>query len=262
MTFTDQIGHTFTLLNRPKRIVSVVPSQTELLFDFGLEEEVVGITKFCIYPIKWFKNKKRVGGTKNLKLHEIDALYPDFIIANKEENTQEQIEFLQQKYPVFTSDIATLNESLEMIKMLGEILGKTNKSEAIISKINKGFTELASMKSNKQISVLYLIWKNPYMSIGGNTFINDMIEESGFKNVLSSESRYPIIDEEKIKTLNPDCIFLSSEPYPFKEKHIKIMNKIVPNTKVILVDGELFSWYGSRLIYSSQYFIDLIDNLT
>ena len=98
MIFTDQIGHSFELKTSPKRIISVVPSQTELLFDLALNDKVIGITKFCIHPKEWFRNKVRVGGTKNLNLAKIAALKPDLIIANKEENTQSEIEELQKHY--------------------------------------------------------------------------------------------------------------------------------------------------------------------
>lgn len=262
MNYTDQIGHNFTLTTPPKRIISIVPSQTELLFDLGLEKEVVGITKFCVYPQQWFKNKKRVGGTKNLNLDKISALKPDLIIANKEENTQEQIELLQKFYPVYTSDISTLEESLNMITDLGIITEKPAAATSLLAKIKDGFTCLEKNKIKKEISVLYLIWQDPFMSVGRDTFINGMLLRCGFKNVLINEGRYPEVNTEKIKELNPGCIFLSSEPYPFKEKHIQTIQKIVPEAKILLVDGELFSWYGSRLIYSSQYFIDLVNNLT
>lgn len=261
MKIIDQIGHQLNFKTTPKRIVSVVPSQTELLYDLGLDNEVVGITKFCIHPKEWFKSKSRVGGTKNLNFDKIAALQPDLIIANKEENTQAEIEALQEIYPVFTSDITNLSESLEMIKLVGEVVGKTQESTQLIAKIENGFKQLAEIPKPDKKTVLYLIWQNPFMSIGSDTFIDDMLNRCGLINVLKAENRYPQIDDQQIKDLNPDVIFLSSEPFPFKEKHIKNIQELVPNSKVILVDGEYYSWYGSRLIHSSQYFIDLLSNL-
>lgn len=256
MTFTDQIGHQINLETTPKRIISVVPSQTELLYDLGMENEVVGITKFCIHPKKWFETKVRVGGTKTLDIEKIKQLKPDLIIANKEENTKEQIEELQRLFSVWTSDIRNLADSLKMIKQVGLIMNSDSKAEKIISKIEEDFKLLASIKKQSK-STLYFIWKNPYMSIGTTTFIHDVMKRAGFINALETKENYPIITEEQIRTINPQLILLSSEPYPFKEKHIKQFENICPNTQILLVDGELFSWYGSRLTKTVHYLIDL-----
>ena len=122
--YPDQTGHSINLTAIPKRIISVVPSQTELLFDIGLDEEVIGITKFCVHPEQWFRTKKRVGGTKQLNIDIINSLKPDLIIANKEENTREEISLLQSKYHVWTSDIGHLNDALCMIYDIGSITVK------------------------------------------------------------------------------------------------------------------------------------------
>jgi len=260
MLIIDQIGHKFKLDSTPKRIISLVPSQTELLSDLGLEEEVIGITKFCIHPKKWFKTKIRVGGTKNIQFNKIAELNPDLIIANKEENTKEQIEALQKLYPVYTSDISNLDESIEMIKTIGTITNRESTSNKIIIKINQEFERLEVLKK-RSYSVLYLIWKEPYMTINQNTFINDMMQRCGFNNVILDENKYPELTATQISTLNPYLIFLSSEPYPFKEKHIEALQIISPNSKIVLVDGEYFSWYGSRLKEAVSYFIALMDKI-
>lgn len=260
MFFTDQIGHTFELNSAPKRIISLVPSQTELLHDLGLEVEVVGITKFCIHPPNWFKSKNRIGGTKTVDFEKVAELKPDLIIANKEENTQSEIEELQRKYPVYTSDISNLKESLEMIHQIGEISAKENQSKKIIEKIQFEFEKLKPFKEEKN-NALYLIWKEPYMSINKNTFINDMLKLSGFNNVISQNIEYPTLSEEQIIEFAPEFIFLSSEPYPFKEKHKEELQNICQNSKIVLVDGEYFSWYGSRLQNAPIYFRDLINSI-
>lgn len=261
MTFTDQIGYKFELNFIPKRIVSLVPSQTELLYDLGLDERVIGITKFCIYPKEWFRNKKRVGGTKNLNLDKIADLKPDLIIANKEENTQTQIEALQELYPVYTSDISNLEESLVMIKDVGVITDTKEKSIIITEKIQVEFDRLANNEF-KKYTTLYLIWKDPYMSINQNRFISDMMQRCGLSNIITSDLNYPEITKNQINQLKPDLILLSSEPYPFKEKHLKELQNISPNSKIMLVDGEYFSWYGSRLLGASKYFIGLIKKIS
>ena len=258
MNFTDQIGYNFELEGYPNRIISVVPSQTELLYDLGLNEKVVGITKFCIHPNAWFKNKTRVGGTKNINLDKILALKPDLIIANKEENTQAEIEALQKKYPVYTSNISNLSESLKMIQDIGLITNTKNESTRITDEIVLAFNQLSEQKI-KPKKALYLIWKNPYMSINQNRFINDMMLRCGFDNVIYKGVDYPELSESEIKELNPEVILLSSEPFPFKEEHIKELQSICPTAKIQLVDGEYFSWYGSRLLDAPKYFMNLLN---
>lgn len=260
MIFIDQIGHQINIETTPKRIISVVPSQTELLFDLGLENEVVGITKFCIHPNSWFKNKTRIGGTKTLNINKIKQLKPDLIIANKEENTKQQIEELQQLFPVWTSNIRNLSESLEMIKQIG-LITKTNvNAEEIIAKIEQDFKLLTSIKKQSK-STLYFIWREPFMSVGSSTFIHDVMARAGFVNALETSENYPVLTSEQIKTINPQLILLSSEPYPFKEKHIKEFKMLSKNAQILLVDGELFSWYGSRLTKTVHYLIDLLTKI-
>jgi ABC-type Fe3+-hydroxamate transport system substrate-binding protein len=258
MTFTDQIGHTFELDGLPNRIISVVPSQTELLYDLGLEDRVVGITKFCIHPKEWFINKKRVGGTKNISLDKVAALNPDLIIANKEENTQAEVEALQKLYPVYTSDISNLSESIKMIEDIGIVTNTVNKSLLITKKIAQEFDKLSKLNIQRK-KALYLIWKKPYMSINQNRFINDMMIRSGFENVITKGVDYPEVSEKEMKDLNPEIILLSSEPFPFAEEHIEELHIICPNANIILVDGEYFSWYGSRLSEAPNYFMSLVN---
>ncbi len=260
MMVTDQIGHQFELKQTPERIISLVPSQTELLYDLGLEDRVVGITKFCVHPQEWFKTKARVGGTKTLNFEKIENLNPDLIIANKEENTQSEIELLKTKYPVYTSDISNLNDSLEMIVGIGKITHAKEQAKQIASTIQKEFNKLAELKKNSK-SVLYFIWQNPYMSVGTSTFIHDMLSKCGFKNVIKNAERYPELSVESIKNMEPDYIFLSSEPFPFKEKHQLELQQEFPDSKIMLVDGEFYSWYGSRLKQAPNYFVGLIEKM-
>lgn len=260
MVYTDQIGHQLNLKSVPKRIISLVPSQTELLYDLGLDEEVLGITKFCIHPRDWFHSKNRVGGTKTANFEKIAALNPDLIIANKEENTEAEIKALQKEYPVYTSNISNLKESLEMIQQVGVITGKETKAQKLIDKIKLEFEALKPYAHNKN-NVLYLIWKSPYMSINQHTFINDMLNLAGFQNVIDVDNTYPEVSENQIENLTPDFIFLSSEPYPFAEKHLKELQEQYPKSKVVLVDGEYFSWYGSRLQNAPTYFKGLINEI-
>lgn len=236
----------------PRRIISVVPSQTELLYDLGLDDEVVGITKFCVHPEGWFRDKTRVGGTKKLNLEKIRALQPDLIIANKEENDQEQIETLAKEYPVWVSDISTIEEALRMIDGVGAIVNREAKANELIKDIVSGFESLQRSALKKRVA--YLIWYQPWMAAGGDTFICNMIETIGWENVFKDQGRYPEVTIERLKEYKPDLLLLSSEPFPFKEKHAKEIKEAMPEVAVKLVDGEMFSWYGSRMLKAVNYF--------
>ena len=252
---TDQLGRNITIPKKPLRIISLVPSQTELLFDLGLDNELVGITKFCIHPGDKTKQKAKIGGTKALDLKKIKQLKPDLIIGNKEENEKDQIEALAKEFPVWMSDINTLGDALQMILQIGNIVSKQEKAAEIKDKIGSSFKLLPQIL-NPLPRIAYFIWKNPYMVAAGNTFIDHIIHLAGWQNAISS-SRYPEISPDELKKLNPDVILLSSEPYPFKEKHIREFQEICPDKPIIIANGELFSWYGSRLQYTPSYLLQL-----
>lgn len=253
-SFFDPQGHNDRFSFPPRRIVSLVPSQTELLYDLGLQEEVIGITKFCIHPQHWKHQKKIVGGTKNFRFDLIDELKPDLILGNKEENYQEGIEELREKYPVWISDIVTLNDAFHMIGQVGSLTGKKTKAEQVIAQIRIAF---ADIKKKAKKKALYLIWRNPWMAAASQTFIHSMLEEVGLENCLAHQLRYPEVTEAEMKALDPEVILLSSEPYPFREKHRAELQKKIPSAKIVLVDGEIFSWYGSRLIHAPRYLNEL-----
>ncbi|QHT66587.1 ABC transporter substrate-binding protein [Rhodocytophaga rosea] len=242
----------------PQRIISLVPSQTELLFDLGLAERVVGITKFCIHPAEFCRHMPKIGGTKHFHFDTIDGLQPDLILANKEENYKEGIEQLQQKYPVWMSDIYTLEDALHMISEVGKLTGTQSKALEISVQIQTAFAGLQAVSRKK---VAYLIWRNPYMAAGSHTFIHDMMVRCGFENVFADHVRYPEITPEMLADANPDYIYLSSEPFPFSEKYIAEFKEICPESIIKIVDGEMFSWYGSRLRLSVPYFRQLLELL-
>ncbi|SNS72316.1 substrate-binding protein [Belliella buryatensis] len=251
-TYTDQLNRKVVIPEAPQRIISLVPSQTELLVDLGLRDELVGITKFCIHPKGLKKDKQIIGGTKNFHFDKIDALQPDLIIGNKEENYQEGIAQLAEKYPVWVSDIYTLKDSLEMIAMLAEMTGVQDLAQDLIAEISTSLQQPLP----KLGTAIYLIWNNPIMCAGQDNFINEMLNVAGFENLIQ-ESRYPELSISTIASLNPDFLLLSSEPFPFKDQHLKIFEAHLPQTKIMIVDGELFSWYGSRLKKSMNYFNEL-----
>lgn len=244
----------------PQRIISLVPSQTELLYDLGLNGRVTGITKFCVHPDSWYKSKTRIGGTKNINIDAIHRLKPDLIIANKEENTKAQIEALQNFYPVYISNVNNLEDAYEMITCIGQLTNTELKADLIIKQIRKNFKVLADRQVTadfKKQHAAYLIWRDPYMAAGSDTFIHSMMTLCGFINVCSSFSRYPVISVSDLPEMGCEWLLLSSEPYPFRDKDVEAFRIQFPNMNVLSVDGEFFSWYGSRLIQAAKYFTHL-----
>lgn len=258
MIFKDQLQREIQLSKTPKRIISLVPSQTELLIDLGLEGSLVGVTKFCVHPKHLRISKAVVGGTKKVNLEKIKALQPDIILCNKEENTEQIISDLEAIAPIHISDINNLEQSFALITMYGDIFNVQRKAEDVINTIKVEREAYQLLHQNKKkLKVAYFIWKNPWMVAASETFIDYMINEAGFINVYKSQQRYPIVQLEDSKLKNADFIFLSSEPFPFKEEHLLELKSIFPKTEIIIVDGELFSWYGSRLKKSFEYFKSL-----
>ncbi|MCY7292586.1 MAG: helical backbone metal receptor [Ferruginibacter sp.] len=246
-----------TYLSIPSRIISLVPSITELLYDLGLQNEIVGITKFCIHPKVLFNAKEKIGGTKNINIKKVISLAPDLIIANKEENIKEQIEQLAVHFPVYLSDVNDYKSAVQMLIDVGILTNKKTAADDIYNRIEKAF-ETEKRVATKQKKVAYLIWNDPYMTVGGDTFISNMIQKAGLENIYKNEKRYPQITVEDLQKKQPDVILLSTEPYPFKEKHIDELKKHFVKTTILLADGEMFSWYGSRMLLMPTYFKTLM----
>ena len=252
----DQMGREVTFAFPPRKIVSVVPSQTELLVDLGMEENLIGITKFCVHPLG-LKNKKTiVGGTKTLDIQKIIDLKPDLVFANKEENTQAQIEELQAVLPVWLSDVVTIDDALKMILDIGICCDKQLEANALCNNFMSKNKELQSIfQTNfKEKTVAYFIWRKPYMVAASGTYIDEMLKNLGFCNIFSQNIRYPVVSVENLAAINPDFVFLSSEPFPFKEKHLAEFQNFFPEATVKIVDGEMFSWHGSRMLKALDYF--------
>jgi ABC-type Fe3+-hydroxamate transport system substrate-binding protein len=251
MQLTDPLGKQLEPGRTPLRIVSLVPSQTELLHTLGLRAEVAGITKFCIHPNSWFRSKPRVGGTKTVHIDLVRALQPDLVLANKEENMRDQVEALAAEFPTWSSEIGTLEEAMTMIRNVGLLVNRVGEAEKLAATIEERFSALEPVFNNRPLTG-YLIWKGPWMTVGHDTFIHDMLEKLGVQNVFADATRYP---ELSIADLGRcEYLLLSSEPFPFKQKHIDELQEQLPNTRILLVDGEMFSWYGSRLLHSPSYF--------
>lgn len=257
MLFRDQLQREIVLNKTPQRIVSLVPSQTELLCDLGLEKSLVGVTKFCVHPKHIRKEKTIVGGTKMVHPEKIAALNPDLILCNKEENTREMVEQLSKIAPVHVSNVITFNDALELIFMYGELFKRRGITTTLIKKLEKAKKDFENEVPRELLKVVYLIWRDPWMAVGGDTFINSLLEINGWENLFrNKQGRYPQIALKDLEILNPDLILLSSEPFPFNEKHKEEIEEQI-GAKVQLVDGEFFSWYGSRLLPAFDYFKEI-----
>jgi ABC-type Fe3+-hydroxamate transport system substrate-binding protein len=252
-----------SLKTAPQRIVSLVPSQTELLYDLALEDAIVGITKYCIHPPKGSSNKLIVGGTKTIDIQKLIKLNPDLIIANKEENIKEQVEELAGNFPVWVTNVNNLDDALQMISDIGELTHKKAAAQSLLQKIKSSFSSLALQQKPlpNGIPTCYLIWKDPYMTIGSDTFIHDMLQRAGYINVFAHKKRYPPITLAELQDTNCALLLLSSEPYPFQEKQLRQLQGQLPQLKIALVDAEMFSWYGSRLLKAPAYFKSLMEKL-
>lgn len=253
---TDQLNRLITLDKPPKRIISLVPSQTELLYDLGLEEYIFGLTKFCVHPYHLKQTKTIVGGTKNINIDRIKELKPDIILCNKEENTKEIVEACEKIASVHVSDIYTLDDAIELINQYGQLLSCRTDAQKIIQKLQFKISDFKEFtKDIEPKKVAYFIWRNPWMIAANNTFINHILELNKFQNIYVNKERYPEVEIKKIRLEgDPDLVFLSSEPYPFKEEHAFEIGRFTHHSKTVFVDGELFSWYGSRLLKSFDYF--------
>lgn len=263
ISLTDQCYRTIELKERPVRIVSLVPSQTELLIDLGLEENLVGITRFCTHPAGLTDRITVVGGTKKIVTTRLYELQPDLIICNKEENTPQIVMDCDNIAPTYVSDISNMDDALEMIHDIGKLTGASFKAKSIVNNIKINFNGLAPVQ--KPLKALYLIWKEPFMTVGSDTFIHDMLQRAGFENVVKNSSRYPELTVDEIIALTPDVIMLSSEPYAFSKKDeemlVNAFAKAELKPTVMHVDGEVFSWYGSRMLQTPSAFVKLSKDL-
>lgn len=230
-----------------KRIISLVPSLTELLIDLGLKDQLAGRTRFCVHPKDEVTDIPIIGGTKNPRLDKIKKADPDYIVANKEENKKEHIDLLREDFKINVTDISTIEDALITMHELGKELGAEEKAKKLIGQIN---TVLEDIPDERPLRTAYLIWKDPYMTVGQDTYIHNVMEHWKLDNVFKDKTRYPKINFYDLTERAPELILLSSEPYPFKEKNIPEFEEAFPNTRILLTEGEWFSWYGSHMLHS------------
>lgn len=241
----------------PQRIVSLVPSLTEFLVDIGVGKRLIGRTKFCIHPKDAVDAIPTYGGTKNPKVDAIIAAGADLVVMNREENRREDFEALYGRTNVLMTDILTVADALREMRRIGVAVGCGEASEKLCHQIES----VLPLKYAATIDVAYFIWRDPWMVAGGSTYIDDVLSRFGMRNFFADLNRYPEISLEELLKRNPHYILLSSEPYPFKDKHIAEIRAVLPDVQVELVDGEWFSWYGSRMLPSFKNISEWRKNL-
>jgi len=259
MIFKDDLGYQVMIPDQPRRIISLCPSITETLFELGAGKQVAGLTSYCIHPYKKTKKKTKIGGPRNPDIPGILDLDPDLVITSREENRQEDVDILRKKLPVITFDVKSIESSRNMILKLGLITWRLKPAMNYVQKLDKLLHIKAPL--HEAYSVLYLVWKDPWMAAGHGNYICDLMKSQGFINVLPEHSRrYPVIHPAEI--VQPDFIFLSSEPFPFNSEHLEETSIIFGGTKTVLVDGEMFGWYGTRIIRAIPYIRALRKKIT
>jgi len=226
----------------PRRIVSLVPSLTELVWHLGAGDQLVGRTRFCTEPAGAIASVEIVGGTKNPRVDRIVALAPDLVIANKEENRREDVQALRAAgIDVLLTDPNSVAEALAMVSKLGALLGFETAAAELVSATTAEFAERFPPKRPR---VFVAVWKDPDMGLGSASYGNDLIERCGAVNVLAGRPRYPGLAPGELADLRPDLILLPDEPYPFKPGDTDAYSAIAP---AIVVDGKLLWWYGPRM---------------
>jgi len=267
LTFVDALGRSLTVRKRPERIVSLVPSITEALFAFGLKREIVGVTRFCVEPRKGVAGKTRVGGTKTLDVAKIKGLNPDLVIASAEENSPEDlVQLIDYGCPVFVTLPTGVQSAIDLLRQLATMTGTTAAAKPIIQEAKEALGSVTADTANRErVRVFCPIWRNPYMTCGRNTYMDDVITVCGGRNIFGGrQESYPQLELAEMAALDPQVILLPSEPYRFTKGHkadFKAFAQVtaVKNGHIFLIDGWLLTWYGPRIAQSLTEVKRLLD---
>jgi ABC-type Fe3+-hydroxamate transport system substrate-binding protein len=255
----DAAGKRHEVAAASARIVSLVPSITELLFDLGLQSNLVGRTGFCIHPKDLVRKVPKVGGTKTIDLARIKRLHPTHLVVNIDENPRGMVEEIAKFVPhVVVTHPRAPRDNLDLYRLLGGIFSRQEQAEALCRRFEHAYDEVATIGASwPRQQVLYLIWKAPWMTVSSDTYISRMLATVGWDTVApNSSSRYPTVDLTPQFLAKVDFVLLSSEPYTFRERHCVEVLDALPErsrTRVALIDGSMTSWYGSRAIPGLTY---------
>jgi ABC-type Fe3+-hydroxamate transport system substrate-binding protein len=258
LTLVDALGRSLTIRKRPERIVSLVPSLTEALFAFGLEREIVGVTRFCVEPRRAVAGKTKVGGTKALDVAKIKALKPDLVVASAEENSPGDVtQLIEHGCPVFVTQVTTVESAIDLLRQLATITGTTSAARPIIQGVKEALAfVLAGSAGRERVRVFCPIWRNPYMTCGRATYMDDVITVCGGRNIFGGrQEHYPKVELAEVAALDPQVILLPNEPYRFTKRHkadFKAFSEVtaVKNGHIFLIDGRMLTWYGPRIAQS------------
>lgn len=254
--FRDALGREVTVPSPPGRVVSLIPSVTEICFALGAGEQVVGVTRFCTEPPAGVAGKVRVGGEKDPDLDRIARLRPDLVIANVEENRKADVEALAAAgIPVYVIYPRTVTEGAGLLRTLGELLGASGAGEALAGDVEQALGEVSRLRRGRApVRVFCPIWKNPWMACNGDTYVHDVLVTCGGENITADRpERYPRVALEEVAAAAPEVILLPDEPFRFAPKHIPLFHAFpgIPalrNGRIHCIDGKWISWYGPRMV--------------
>src|SRR5438445_11647080 len=249
--FTDALYRPIEIPRAPKRIVSLVPSITEALFTFGLGDAVVGVTRFCVEPREAVAPKAKVGGTKTLDVSQVRQLQPDLVIANVEENRPEDVrQLIAAGLNVMVTFPRTVAAGIAMMRQISEMTDSVETARPIIEEASAALAEArAKSEARRPLRVFCPIWRNPWMSVGPDTYIHDFLNVCGGLNIFARRhERYPITDMNEVARKDPQVILLPDEPYRFGAKHLPDVTKhphlsAVRDQRVPLIAGKNLCWY-------------------
>ena len=244
----DATGVPLSAARPPRRIVSLIPSTTETLCALGLADALVGITVYCREPAALLRDKTRIGGEKDPDLEKIRALTPDLVVANVEENRAEDVATLRAwGIPVWVTYPRTVAEGIGLVRELGAVTGTAQRASEIAGELAELYAATrARVERRPAVAVFYAIWRDPYMTIGRDTYIHDMLSVCGGANVFADRpERYPTVTLDEVATRRPAVILLPDEPFRFRPAHVSDFKDCA--ARVQLVDGKPFSWHGPRI---------------
>ena len=259
VTVTDSRNVRIEFDVSPKRIVSLVPSLTETIADLGCRDRIVGCTSFCELPVGLIQGLEKsggvIGGTKNPDIEAIRRLKPDVVFANREENRRADVTKIEEFVPLHVSEPADVDDVVHLIEDLGSMLEANIEADKWNGRISKAKETLNELRSNaKPVRYVYLIWWNPAMVVGGNTYISHLLAEGPFLNACEEMDRYPVMKLEDLAALGADIIFGSTEPYDFNDNALNMVrNELGSKIQVAGIDGRICGWHGTRTAHALEY---------